>query len=243
VREHIKALGDYGIGLKRIAKMANVSNSTLGKIIYGDRTRNCAPRSRVERRVAEAVLAIKPDLKLLGNTVAVDGTGTRRRIQALITIGWSQSRLAARLGMTPGNFGKMFNSANVQAETARRVKDMYDELWNQPQIGTDQRSKISANRAMNYAKARGWVPPLAWDDETIDDPDATPSERGETNFIHAEDRMETIEFLLETGCGQGELVTRAGYKSLKALEKACYRQQRNDLVYRVKRIREMERAA
>lgn len=242
-RQHINMLTQYGIGLKRIALIAGVSNSTLGKIIYGDKTRNTPPRARIEKHVAQRVLAVKPELEHLGQKVCIDGTGTRRRIQALVTIGWSQARLAQQLDVAPSNFRKLMTGDNVHAGTARKVQALYEQLWNQPQAGHEHRSRIAANRAKNMAKRLGWAPPLAWDDDTIDDPAATPATAPESPFVHAEERMETIEFLLETGCGQAELISRSGYRSLPSLEQACLRQGRNDLVYRVKRIHEMVRAA
>jgi hypothetical protein len=49
---------------------------------------------------------------------------------------------------------------------------VYDELWNQapPQETKQQRGAIS--RARGYARARGWLGPLAWDDDLIDLPPA-----------------------------------------------------------------------
>lgn len=243
VREYTLSLMAYGIGMKRIAHIAGVSNSTLGKILYGSEAQGIKPRARVAKHVAEKVMKVKPELQHLGKTALVEASGTRRRIQALVVIGWSKARLARQLGMAPSNFNKTLNSETVHAETARKVQALYDQLWNQPQYGHDHRSRISANASRNRAKAKGWAPPLAWDDETIDDPNATPDMGQEAGFIHAEERMETIEFLLETGCGQAELIRRSGYKNLVALEQACHRQGRRDLIAKVKHIRDMERAA
>lgn len=243
VREHIAMLMEYGVGLKRIAALAGVSNSTLGKILYGDRPRNMPPRARVEKHVADGVLAVHPTIETLGRTVTVDATGTRRRIQALVTIGWSQSRIGHRLGMEPGNFNRTIKSARVNADTARKTRALYEELWNQPQTGTDQRSKISVARAKNYAKAHGWVPPLAWDDETIDDPAARAAIFEESELVHGEERIADIVFLMNSGAGQAEIITRTGFKNLAALERLCLRYGRNDVVHRIKRLREMEAVA
>ncbi len=177
VREHIQVLTAYGIGLKRIAALAGVSNATLGKIIYGDPSRNMPPRVRVEKRVHENVLAVGATLENLGCTVNVDGVGTRRRLQALVYIGYSQSYLADRLGMSPANFGRtMADPArrrwrnDVHAGTARSVAALYVELENKPRVGTDQRSRISVSRAMKHARLNGWLPPAAWDEDLMDDP-------------------------------------------------------------------------
>lgn len=243
VREHLTMLMEYGIGVKRIANMAGVSNATLGKILYGDPGRNIRPRARTEARVAEAVLAIKPSIDHLGKTVSVDATGTRRRIQALVTIGWSQSRIGQRIGMDPQNFNRTIRSERVHADTARKVKALYEQLWNQPQTGTEQRSRISVARSRNYAKAHGWLPPLAWDDETIDDPATQPSVFEETPMVHGEERIDDIVFLMDSGAGQADIITRTGFRNLAALERLCLRYGRNDVVYRIKRLRETAVAA
>lgn len=243
VRDHIAALMEYGIGLKRIAALAGVSNATLGKILYGDQTRNMPPRARTEKHVAEGVLAVKPNLDNLGKTVSVDATGTRRRIQALVTIGWSQSKIGERLGMQPGNFNRTIKSDRVQAETARKVKALYEELWSEPQAGEEWRERISAARSRNYAKAHGWLPPLAWDDETIDDPATLPAVFEETPQVHGEERIADIEFLIRTGAGQSEILSRLGFKNMGALERLCYRYERNDIVRTMKNLRSLEVAA
>lgn len=243
VREHVTALMEYGIGLKQIAAMAGVSNATLGKVLYGDKPRNMPPRARVEKHVADGVLAIKPSLDHLGRTVSVDAAGTQRRIQALVCIGWSQSRIGERIGMDPQNFNRTIRSARVQAETARKIKALYEELWNQPQTGTDWHGKSSATRARNYAKANGWLPPLAWDDETIDDPATQPSVFEETPMVHGEERIGDVEFLIRTGAGQTEILSRLGFKNLAALERLCHRYGRGDVVRLMKNLRSLEVAA
>lgn len=243
VREHIIMLMGYGIGMKRIAALAGVSNATLGKILYGDQTRNMPPRVRTEKHVAEGVLAVKPNLDNLGQTVSVDATGTRRRIQALVTIGWSQSRIGELLGMQPGNFNRTIKSDRVQAETARKVKALYEQLWNQPQTGDDWHSKAAASRARNYAKAHGWSPPLAWDDETIDDPTAQPAVFKETPVAGGEERIEEIQFLIRSGAGQAEILSRMGFKNMGALERLCQRYGRADVVRTMKNLRSLDVAA
>lgn len=243
VREHIIKLMAYGIGLKRIAALAGVLNATLGKILYGDQTRNMPPRARTEKHVAEGVLAVKPNLDNLGKTVSVDATGTRRRIQALVTIGWSQSKIGERLGMQPGNFNRTIKSDRVQAETARKVKALYEELWNQPQTGDEWRERISAARSRNYAKVHGWLPPLAWDDETIDDRGTSPAVFEETPLVHGEERIADIEFLIRTGAGQAEILSRLGFKNMGALERLCHRYDRGDVVRTMKNLRSLDVAA
>ncbi len=147
----------------------------MSKLLYGG-PGGRAPAQRIRAETAAAILAVEPDAANLGGAALVDATGTHRRLQALVAIGWSQAKLAARLGMTPANFAAMMRRGQVTASTARAAAAAYDELWNRPPPETDQREKIAAVRARNHARARGWPPPLAWDDDQLDRPDGTPAE-------------------------------------------------------------------
>lgn len=174
-RQHVRLLASHGVGWKRAANLAGISTGSMSKLMYGgpgDRP----PSRRIRPETAAAILAVRPDLAALGSGSAVDATGTRRRIQALIATGWSQQRLAGRLGMLPGNFGDILNREKVTASTARAVTGLYDELWDKPPAEGGHREKISASRARNYARKHGFVPPLAWDEDALDDPDAGPAE-------------------------------------------------------------------
>lgn len=235
VREHLRYLMDNGISVKRTAALTGLASSAVSAILYGRSERGHAPYPRVLKTTADKILAITPTLENMAPGQVVDGTGTGRRLQALVAIGWSMSRLGERLGVEIGNMGRVVAGGPVTAARALAVKALFEELWNQPQEGDEQRSRISANRARNYARARGWAPPLAWDDETIDDPAAMPEGFQETNpLVPAEDRLADIEHLLAAGVILDELVHRSGFKSFQSFEKFVYRQGRGDLATKAK---------
>lgn len=236
VRDHIQFLMANGVSYKQTAKLSGVSLSAVGAILYGRHERGHAPYPRVHKTTAEKILAVRPVPESMADGRVVDGTGTARRLRALVAIGWSQSRLAERLGIMPSNAGPIFHGRNVTAGTARAVRRLYNELWDQPQTGTDWHSKAAAMRSINRAAANGWLPPMAWDDETIDTPETAPADLTELQ-LHAEERIDDIVFLMDTGCGQAETIRRAGFKSLDSLERFCYRRDRGDVVYRLKRLR------
>lgn len=106
----------------------------------------------------------------------VDPTGTMRRVQALAAIGWSLTEVARRLGTEPCVVQAICRGdrTRVYRRTAERVRAVYDQLSMTPRIGTDERSRISVTMTLSLAKANCWAPPLAWDDDTIEDPAATP---------------------------------------------------------------------
>lgn len=240
VREHIRYLMENGISVKRTAELTGLSTSTVGAIIWGRSERGHDPYPRVGKETAEKILAVKPTLKNMAPGHVVDGVGTSRRLQALVAIGWSQARLGARLGIRPGNMTRIMTGQPITAVNATAARQLFDELWDQPQEGTDQRSRISANRARNYAKARGWLPPLAWDEDTIDNPTFTPDLESRHDPSHL---IEDVEFLVRTGTGLESILARTGYKKLDSLERLLYRAGRGDLIFAMKRGLDLGSAA
>lgn len=167
-RTHVLALRAAGMGLKTVAKVSGVPHGAVAKLIYGDRRRNLAPSKRIRWETAVRLQAVHPTFDTLAGGAFVDPTGTRRRIHALVAVGWSMSKLCERLGMQRGNFNKTLAAETVTAATARKARALYDELWDKVPPHVEWRDKISYNRSLNLAKSRGWVPPMAWDDVDTD---------------------------------------------------------------------------
>jgi len=97
---------------------------------------------------------------------SIDATGTRRRLQALVAVGWSTYRLADELGRHRRMVEIWMHADRVRPETAQRVAELYDRLCMRPG---------PCARARQAAKQRNWPPPLAWDEGALDDPDASPN--------------------------------------------------------------------
>lgn len=176
VREHILALSAAGVGLKTITVRTGVSGGQLCSILYGRGRRGNSPRRpqrKVMPEVRDRIFAVPLDAEPAPGT-RVDPTGTRRRLEALVALGWSQAQLAERLGMARANFGKTLRAEHVLKSTADRVRALFDELWDATPPASTHRQKIAVARSRRIAAERGWLPPLAWDDDTIDDPDAQP---------------------------------------------------------------------
>lgn len=167
VRQHLHRLRAAGLGWKRTASLAGVSVSTVSKLLYGSRTRGMSPTQRVRPSTATAILAVHADLDTVADKACIDAAGTRRRIQALACLGWSLGEQARRLGWTTQNYSALQTRTQVIARTARLVRDLYDELAMTPAADTP-----GATRARNAAANKGHLPPLAWDDDLIDLPDA-----------------------------------------------------------------------
>lgn len=221
VRQHIRDLQAAGTGWRRVAELAGLNRSTLNKILYGgpgDRP----PARRIRAGTAQAILRVRPSLAPHALT---DATGTHRRLQALVAVGHSQVHLAERLGVTRPNFGAMMHRGQVTVQTREAVRELYDQLWNQPPPEHDQHTRQAATRARNLARARGWAPPLAWDDDLIDRPEASPAEgwqRGTRKTHRAAELAEDATELLAQGSTREQAAERLGVK-LTALEQALLR--------------------
>lgn len=108
--------------------------------------------------------------------LTADPCGARRRLQALVTVGWSLGAIATRTGRTKQSLQQIIDGSRTKLylHTAAAVRDIYNELWDQKPPQTTRWEKAAITRARALADRNGWVGPFAWDDETIDDPTAAP---------------------------------------------------------------------
>lgn len=214
VRVHVRTLQSCSMGLRAIAAAAGVDRKRLQAVLNGRPERGTGPQEKVRPELAAALLAVEPTLGYLGGAVPVDATGTHRRMQALVAMGWPMARLAARLEVTPGNFSMLMARDQVLVRTVRLARGVYDELWNQdPRAhGVDNQAY---SRALHHAASRGWPPVGAWDDDTIDDPSAVawmaPADepRLSKNELGAV-RREEVEHLMQAGTANAEIARRLG---------------------------------
>jgi hypothetical protein len=107
----------------------------------------------------------------------VDGAGTRRRLQAMAYRGWWPAALGRELNVPAATVRGWQSAAWVTARTAAKVSALYDRRWNTgPGQPGNARQQALAAAARAEANARRWVPALAWDDDEIDDPAASPAD-------------------------------------------------------------------
>jgi hypothetical protein len=109
-----------------------------------------------------------------GRELLVDATGTRRRLRALGAIGWSARLIGERYGLSENWVSSVCANNRVQAATAEFAKRVYDDLSMVPPVPVGHHEKARVANAKSWARRNGWPPPLAWDDDTIDDPAASP---------------------------------------------------------------------
>lgn len=177
VRVHVRHLQACEMGLRTIAARAKVNRKRLQAVLVGRPERGTPPQEKMRPAIATAVLAVEPTLENLAPSTLISPLGTRRRVHALIAVGWPQRHLAAHLGMDEGNFSSMIVREHVLVRRALAVRTMYDDLWN-----IDPASLGASPDGMSRARARAaelhWAPVGAWDDDVIDDPEGFPDWTG-----------------------------------------------------------------
>lgn len=95
--------------------------------------------------------------------------GVRRRLRALVALGWSLRRLAQELDVSSSLAQRWLHADQVHPDNHAAVLDLYERL--SMRLPPHDHS---AEQARRYARAHGWAPPLAWNDEDLDDPAARP---------------------------------------------------------------------
>lgn len=172
IAQHIRRLVRDGWEYADIAKVSGVSEPTIGRVRRG-------VTKRVETETADAILGTLPRMRDRANpSRMVNAVGVRRRIRALVAVGWTVREIARRVGKTPSQMWWYERQDMVTVATHAMVAAVYDEMWAEtpPQATAEQRRIYK--RARTHAANRGWPSPLAWDDDRIDDPLAIPDTDG-----------------------------------------------------------------
>lgn len=117
-----------GIGVKTIAATTGVAPSTIYRVTITDTVRSTT---------ADRIMSFQPRLDDLADRVKIDGTGTRRRLQALHATGWTWAEIGRELGCTGQNVRCIVEqvearNGHVTAATARTIRDLYDRAWQGP---------------------------------------------------------------------------------------------------------------
>lgn len=229
---HVQDLQRHGATLCGIAEVAGVNKHLLSQLHRG-------LKAGVRRSTEAAILAVTPESVLARPKGAglVPNIGGRRRIQALMAMGWRHQDLTPLLGIDSGNVlhqqGEWFTKNKHDA-----IKKLYDQLWNQRGPAT----AVSINRVIKA----GYAPPLAWDDESIDDPAAVPNFGAKVSNIgmtapgtirKTDAIIEDVEFLLEEGLDWDAITGRLDINP-KTLDRALHRRGRSDLIDRAKNMAE-----
>lgn len=215
IKQHLHKLRAAGVGKRTIASQAGVSQTVVDRLLGLNSDR---PAERIRPETASRLLGVSTTQ--LANGAYIDAIGTTRRLQALVAIGHSQTSLAERVGWTLANLNVLVlgRRDSVTVATAQLIAQLYDELSMTP--GTNA-------RARSLAQGRNWAPPLAWDDDKIDDPGARPHGRDTSaRWLHKSRDMaalvEDFSDMRNAGATFASAASRLGM-SEQALERALYR--------------------
>ncbi len=199
VKAHVAMLRAAGVGRRTIAMRAGVSQTVIDRLVGINTEKPC---NRVRPETARRILAVRTVDVAPGSIV--DTTGTTRRLRCLVAIGWTQTELARRIGWSVCNLNSVVMSRrpSVTVDTARMVAALYDELSMTPG---------PSGRARSVASRHGWLPPLAWDDEQLDDAGHEPQDVRRKGGRGSGITLEDIEEAREQGyAGDQQVAWRLG---------------------------------
>lgn len=167
VKIHLRRFRRAGVSWTRMATLTGCGTATLQKIVYGNTTR-C-----FHDTAAKIVATPLPVDDTVG---ALDGLhipvlGTRRRLRALVALGYGTGQLCELLqNQHVSELISQHRRTHVSVAVARRVTALFNDL----QLEPPPPDTYTSVRARTRAARRGWAPPLAWDEDALDDPDGQP---------------------------------------------------------------------
>lgn len=167
--------------------------------------------AKCTQAAAESVLDYTKRRYLARGALVVPALGARRRIHALCAIGYSQKAQAEYLGVSWKTVSAITGGRQLRVSRALlvRIQGMYDALGMTPAPESHQ-----ARYSRTVASKHGWAPPLAWDDDTIDDPTAQPSTPEDGRY----DWRTELEFLMSFGASEEQALKQLG-RTKRALVK------------------------
>ena len=226
----------HGVTVRAIADTAGVSPDAISHLSRGLKKSLMATTEKKILAVTAQSIFNRP------NPVGfVPNIGARRRVRALLAIGWRHTDLSAKAGFSTGTLLSQVGDW-ISKRKHDAVKAVYDELWS------------TQGPSTRRPKGPDYAPPLAWDDDTIDDPAATPdlgikvAKQGRPSkkvekVSYLEAIAEDVDFLARTGATTEEIAERTG-SDWASIERSLYRASRGDLVTTVKtQIRDNARKA
>lgn len=165
-RNHISKLMRRGLSRHDIANTSGVSPSTLRRIMNRE-------IKRIWAVTEESILAVEST----DDPGEVPAWRVRRRLEALMALGYSVSWVAAQIGVDYSGLHYISNEKFpvVRRRTWKPLFDLYEEIGDRPRVAGDSRERASITRTLERARKEGFAPPIAWDD--IDNPRAVPQLR------------------------------------------------------------------
>jgi lambda repressor-like predicted transcriptional regulator len=213
-RDALAHLTGSGMSLRQASRASGLGEATLSRLSGAKWT---------SPKVLSRLLATPPNP---ATRHKVTQAGARRRITALACRGFSLAFLARRLGCGRRLLGyAVAGQRNFSDKLRAAIGALYDDLWDADPIAAGMSAR-GTDMALAFARRVKAVPPLAWDDDAIDDPNTpTPLDptRDDTAAPTREQRILEIIDMEKLGIPVWEAASRLGYNTVGALIKASQR--------------------
>lgn len=154
---------------------------------------------------------------LAGKPATVPKLGARRRVQALMAIGWTYGQIAEESGVRYSTLRDLTRGRRMYWAMATAIAAAYDRLSDTPAP-----PGRNATYVITIAQRNGWPPPSAWFD--IDDPNEQP-DLGDDKHMSPTEKLAEFEWLTSLGVAEPEALMRVGW-SRDAMEKHLERQKK-----------------
>ncbi|WP_405673158.1 hypothetical protein [Streptomyces sp. NBC_01530] len=178
IRAHLYRLQAAGISTYRVSLIAGIDDWTV-RAFMPSTTGRRARKHTTSPEIAAKILAVTPEQ---GTSAYIDGTGTRRRLQALVANGWPMRRLPEHLNLHGTYINDLINGRQqdrpVFAATAEKVAHAYEQLKDQKPTRHGIEARV-VKRIRGLAAAKRWPTTQYWDKypDAIGDPHFTPEYR------------------------------------------------------------------
>jgi hypothetical protein len=149
IRAHVTQLAAAGLSLRRIAELSGVSRGCIDALMRGKPARGRAPSHRIRAATAARLLLVTPySGQPADRTARTNAAAARRRLQELIALGWSMSRIAEQLHCTHSHISRLLTREVITgAPTARSRTFTHVYHPNRPTRRRRESSPASTRRA------------------------------------------------------------------------------------------------
>lgn len=173
----------YGMSCAMLAARCSLSEGSISEIIAGERAGEKGkryPLREIFRENAESVMAIEPEIPTGRGGARVNAIGTTRRVQGLAAMGYPVKWIGEQCGFIGPTFNLIAQGRRqyVYFSTMWKIKQLYERLELDPHPERHGIKMQSVNLARSYARRNGYILPILWDWDTIDDPDGFPDYTG-----------------------------------------------------------------
>ncbi len=173
----------HGMSCARIGKLAHVSTGQISEMIRGDRgpSRGARyPMTHIKRDTERKVLAVQPETPRGAGGTRIAAVGTVRRAKALAAIGYPLTWQAQQTGVHLRNVqGLVWGQRDkVLYSTALAFRELYEKYEMELDPTRHGVSEHAMKISLFSSRKHGYVAPIFWDWDTIDDPEGFPDLTG-----------------------------------------------------------------